>query len=65
MTQIVGGKIFYSNSQEYLQGVADGADYVNDGPIVVHEITTSDKPGYTFMLALEDTDDDTVTSEFF
>lgn len=63
MSQIAGGKIFYSNSAEYLEGIKRGAEYVNDGPIVVHDIESSDKEGYSHMLVLEDSDMDEVDIE--
>lgn len=58
------GKVFYSNNVQFLEGVAAGASYVNDGPIVIHGIEASDKAGYSHMLLLEDTEADELHEEF-
>lgn len=58
MARKSGGIVFYSCYKKYLQGIAHGAEFVNDGPIVVHDIERSDDPDYTYMLYLEDTDED-------
>lgn len=60
----IGGKTFYSNSEEFLQGVQAGASYVNDGPIEIGTIEKSDNPDYAFMLVLTDSDDDEMQVEY-
>lgn len=63
MPKITGGKIFYSNNADYLEGIKRGAEYVNDGPIVVGDVEKSDRGNYEFMLVLEDEDMDDVDVE--
>lgn len=58
------GKVFYSNNIQFLEGVAAGASYVNDGPIVIHNIEVSDKAEYSHMLLLEDTESDELCEGF-
>jgi hypothetical protein len=59
------GKLFYSNSKEFLAGVIAGAEYVNDGPIKIGEISQSDLSQFQFMVLLEDEDADELTVEHF
>lgn len=48
------GKVFFSNSKRYLEGVARGVEHVGDSTLVVGEIESSDKKGYPFKLVIED-----------
>jgi len=59
------GKVFYSNNIQFLEGVAAGASYVNDSPIVIHDIEVSDKAEYSHMLLLEDVDSDDLDEGFY
>lgn len=59
------GKVFYSNSISVLEGVAAGACFVNDGPIVIHCIEASDKAEYSHMLLLEDPESDELLEGFY
>lgn len=59
------GKVFYSNNIQFLEGVAAGASYVNDGPIEIHNIEVSDKADYSHMLLLEDAESDELCEGFY
>lgn len=48
------GKVFYSNSRRYLEGVAAGVEHVCDSVLVIGDIEKSDKTGYPLKLFIED-----------
>lgn len=48
------GKVFYSNSRRYLEGVRDGVEHVGDSVLVIGDIEKSDKQGYPLKLVIED-----------
>jgi hypothetical protein len=48
------GKVFYSNSRRYLEGVAAGVEHVGDSVLEIGDIEKSDKPGYPLKLVIED-----------
>ncbi len=66
MSQVAGGQIFYSNNPDVLQGVAEGASYVNDGPYEIGDVESSTKDGYAYQLKITDPelDSDDITESF-
>lgn len=66
MSNTAGGKIFYSNNPDVLEGVAAGASYTNDGPYDVGNVESSSKEGYAYQLKITDPDQDgdDITEEF-
>lgn len=60
---IAGGKIFHSNDITYLEGIQRGVEFANDGPLNALGIFASSHENYTFMLVVEDTDEDEVDEE--
>lgn len=59
----LGGKTFYSNNEEFLQGVDAGASYINCGHYKIGNIVKSDNPDYAFMLVIKDSDEDEMQYE--
>jgi len=63
-TAIQGGKVFYSNNKDVLEGVSSGASFVNDGPYEISDVLNSDRPDFLWMLTIADPDSDDVDEEF-
>lgn len=61
---IQGGKVFYSNNKDVLEGVSSGASFVNDGPYEISAVLESDRADYQWMLTISDPDSDYVDEEF-
>ncbi len=59
------GKIFYSNSRRYLEGVAAGVEHVagEDSVFTVGEIEKSEKPGYPLKLFIKEFDADELNED--
>lgn len=58
------GKVFYSNSRRYLEGVAAGAEFVNDPSLTIGEIEKSDILKLPLKLMIEDPEADELYPEY-
>lgn len=56
---------FYSDSEEFLQGLQVGMDYLNEGAVSVFYVKPSNKAGYRYMLAVEDKDVQEPSDRFY
>lgn len=58
------GKVFYSNSRRYLEGIAAGAEFVNDVSLTIGEIEKSDILKFPLKLVIEDPEADELYPEY-
>tara|TARA_R110000868_G_scaffold243511_2_gene499491 strand:+ start:166 stop:390 length:225 start_codon:yes stop_codon:yes gene_type:complete len=57
---------FFSDSEEFLQGLATGIEYVNDGGIELEgEIKRSSNTQYKWMLVVNDVDADIDQHQYY
>lgn len=62
-----GGRRFYSNSHDYLEGVSDGIEYTADSALEVGLIqhnNSETSASYSFILEVKDPDADSWTDFF-
>lgn len=59
--------IFYSDSEEFLMGLASGIEYIADSAceVLINAPTKSDNERFTWMLAIEDQDVNQLTEQYY
>ncbi len=61
---MINGKVFYSNSRRYLEGIIAGAEFVNDTSLTIGEIEKSDTLRFPLKLVIEDPEADELYPEY-